>query len=305
MSEKIQKVLARAGIGSRREIEKWIENGQVTINGKPAKLGDRIELTARVLVDGKRIRLNVPAARILLYHKPTGEICTRHDPEGRPTVFDNLPNLHHGRWVCVGRLDINASGLLIITTDGEFAARLMHPRYEIEREYAVRVLGKATPQQINQLLKGVDLDDGMAAFSKIEEAGGSGVNNWYRVTLKEGRYREVRRMWQSQGLVVNRLIRVRYGEFTLPRGLKMGEWLEIDRRYREEYEPSNVPKHRRNASAPFSSQPKNSEERKKPAFSKSSASRAEKQNFSNTTFPQTAKKNFKIKKDGPKSSRRK
>ena len=226
--ERLQKVLAAAGLGSRREIEGWIAQGRVTVNGKPAKLGDRVEPTDRVSVDGKPVRGLEHAAdtrrRVILYHKPEGELTTRKDPEGRPTVFEALPRLRGSRWVSVGRLDTNTSGLLIFTNDGALANKLMHPSAEVEREYAVRVLGKVTDEQLLALKRGVSLEDGMARFDDIVEAGGEGANHWYHVILREGRNREVRRLWDAVGLTVSRLIRVRYGSLSLPRNLPRGAW---------------------------------------------------------------------------------
>ena len=226
--ERIQKVLAAAGLGSRREIEGWITAGRVSINGKPAKLGDRLGPADRVSVDGRPVkaleRSGETRRRIILYHKPEGELTTRKDPEGRPTVFEALPRLRGSRWVSVGRLDTNTSGLLIFTNDGALANKLMHPSSEIEREYAVRVLGKVSDEQIALLQRGVKLEDGMAKFDEIREAGGEGANHWYHVTLKEGRNREVRRLWEAVGLTVSRLIRVRFGELALPRDLPRGSW---------------------------------------------------------------------------------
>ncbi len=225
MTEKLQKVLARAGLGSRRQIEGWIAEGRISINDKPAKLGDRIDLTAKITIDNRAVFLRPEQSakqRVIIYHKPEGEVCTRSDPEGRPTVFANLPGLRNQRWIAIGRLDISTSGLLLFTTDGELANNLMHPSSEIEREYAVRVLGKVDPVMIKQLLAGVQLEDGMAAFSDIKDAGGTGVNHWYHVILKEGRNREVRRLWETQGVKVSRLIRVRFGNIQLPRLLRPG-----------------------------------------------------------------------------------
>lgn len=228
--EKIQKVLANLGIGSRREIERWIREGRIRINHQPVKLGDRIDLTAKILIDGKPVPL-FPATdfqrRVLIYHKPEGEICARSDPEGRPTVFEHLPRLRGQRWIMIGRLDINTLGLLVFTNDGELAHRLSHPSYEIEREYAVRVLGKVDEKVLEHLKKGVKLEDGMAAFTRIEERGGSGANHWYHVVLKEGRNREVRRLWESQGVNVSRLLRVRFGNVTLPEDLSRGQYREL------------------------------------------------------------------------------
>lgn len=230
MSEKLQKILAQAGLGSRRQLEEWIAAGRVSINGQIAKLGDRAEATARILVDGRPVRLKSEEnfkRRVLIYHKPEGVVCSRSDPEGRPTVFEHLPLLRGQRWVIVGRLDLNTSGLLLFTNDGELANRLMHPSYEIEREYAVRVLGKADPAMLKRLQQGVELEDGLAKFDQIRDAGGTGANHWYHVVLKEGRNREVRRIWESQEVKVSRLIRIRYGMITLPRMLRPGRWAEL------------------------------------------------------------------------------
>lgn len=227
--ERIQKVLARAGLGSRREIEKWIERGWVRINGRVATLGDRWKEGDRITVRGKLIRerkLRIPL-RVLVYHKPVGEVVSRSDPEGRPTVFDRLPKLKKGRWIPVGRLDINTEGLLLLVTDGDLANALMHPSTEVEREYAVRVYGDANEKILKCLLKGVELEDGLAKFESIEFVGGEGRNRWFRVVVREGRNRLVRRLWESQGLKVSRLIRVRYGPIQLPPGLKRGKSCEL------------------------------------------------------------------------------
>lgn len=229
MSEKLQKILARSGVGSRREMETWISAGRVTIDGKVATLGDRVLPTQAVRVDGHPVKLAAEAdqiCRVIAYHKPEGEICSRTDPEGRPTVFDRLPKIRGSRWIAIGRLDINTSGLLLFTTDGELANRLMHPKFEVEREYAVRVFGDVTDAMIQKLRTGVELEDGKAAFKKIKASGGEGINKWFNVTLTEGRNREVRRMWESQGAVVNRLIRVRYGDLMLPKHLPAGGYTE-------------------------------------------------------------------------------
>lgn len=230
MSEKLQKVLARAGKGSRREMETVIDAGRVTVDGKVASLGDRVEGTEHIRLDGHTVKLEALQAsmcRILVYNKPEGEVCTRKDPEGRITVFDRLPPLESGRWIAVGRLDINTSGMLLFTTDGELANRLMHPRQEIEREYAVRVFGEVDEAMIQRLLKGVTLDDGPAKFNKIKYNGGEGRNHWFHVILTEGRNREVRRLWESQDVQVSRLIRVRYGLLEMPRQLPLGGWDEL------------------------------------------------------------------------------
>jgi 23S rRNA pseudouridine2605 synthase len=232
MSEKLQKVLANNGIGSRREMEKWIEQGRVSVNGNVAKLGDRVEEKDQIRVDGNPIsRANEKAAcRVLMYNKPEGELCSRTDPEGRATVFDRLPAIAGERWIAVGRLDINTSGLLLFTNDGELANRLMHPSHEVEREYAVRVFGEVTPAILRTLCKGVELDDGIAKFNHINvrPADDEAVNQWFNVTLSEGRNREVRRLWESQGLQVSRLIRVRYGNLEMFKRLPQGAWIELD-----------------------------------------------------------------------------
>ncbi|MEW5790425.1 MAG: 23S rRNA pseudouridine(2605) synthase RluB [Pseudomonadota bacterium] len=228
--EKLQKVLARIGLGSRREMEEWITAGRVRVNGQPAKLGDRITDRDEISIDGERLpdwRRQGPRRRVIMYHKPVGEVTTRKDPEGRPTVFDRLPRLRQGRWISVGRLDLNTDGLLLLTTDGELANALMHPSREIEREYAVRVLGRPTDENLQQLREGVMLEDGMAHFDSIEYEGGEGANSWYRVVLKEGRNREVRRLWEAVGLTVSRLIRTRYGPIQLPRAVRAGRWEDL------------------------------------------------------------------------------
>lgn len=230
-NEKLQKVLARAGFGSRRELEKWIDAGRVSINGKKAKLGDRVGPEDRIHVDGKQLskqRVATKKRRVLIYNKPLGEVTTMNDPEGRATVFDRLPRIVGGRWIVVGRLDINTMGLLIFTTDGELANKLMHPSSEIEREYAVRVLGEVTPDMLTRLTSGIELDDGKASFNTVVRSGGEGANQWYHVTLSEGKNREVRRLWESQGVTVSRLMRVRYGPITLPKFVRTGRWEELD-----------------------------------------------------------------------------
>jgi 23S rRNA pseudouridine2605 synthase len=228
--EKVQKVLARAGLASRREIERWIEAGRVAVNGKAARLGDRVDDHDRLAVDGRAVDL-APAqeARCILYHKPPGEVCSRSDPEGRRTVFGRLPNLKSGRWISIGRLDFNTSGLLLFTTDGDLANGLMHPSSNIEREYMVRVMGDVQGDMLRRMLEGVMLDDGMARFADIQDGGGDGINRWYYVVLLEGRNREVRRLWESQGLTVSRLKRVRYGDVFIPSKVKQGQWVEMDR----------------------------------------------------------------------------
>ena len=232
MSEKLQKVLANAGFGSRREMEKWIEQGRINVNGKVAELGERVELSDKILVDGRSITREQqnPVCRILMYNKPEGELCTRSDPEGRQTVFDRLPAITPGRWIAVGRLDINTSGLLLFTNDGELANRMMHPKHEIEREYAVRVFGEVDNKVLAKLTKGVQLEDGVAKFTKVvrRAADEEAINQWFDVTLSEGRNREVRRMWESQDLQVSRLIRLRYGEIELQKRLPQGGWVELE-----------------------------------------------------------------------------
>lgn len=229
-TERLQKILSQAGFGSRREMERWIELGMVCVNGTVAKLGDSAGPEDKIIVKGKVIANPLKAevkTRILLYHKPVGEISSRNDPNHSRTVFDKLPPLRQGRWVQVGRLDINTSGLLIFTNNGDLANRLMHPKFEIEREYAVRVHGQVSDAAIKALLKGVELDDGLAKFKRIDFSGGEGTNAWYHVTLTEGRNREVRRLWQSQGVEVSRLIRIRYGKLTMPRSLSRGDHVEL------------------------------------------------------------------------------
>lgn len=230
-SEKLHKVLADAGIGSRRDMEELIIAGRVSVNGQPAHVGQRVMPNDQVRVNGKPLQLRLKGAgrppRVLLYHKPVGEIVSQDDPEHRPSVFDNLPKVSGGRWVAVGRLDFNTEGLLIFTTSGELANRLMHPRYEVEREYAVRVLGRLTDEQQQRLLEGVELEDGVARFARIDDAGGQGANHWYRVALSEGRNREVRRMFETVGLEVSRLIRTRFGAVQLPRTLARGRCQEL------------------------------------------------------------------------------
>jgi 23S rRNA pseudouridine2605 synthase len=231
MTEKLQKVLAAAGLASRRQIEEWIKEGRVTVNGVTATIGDRITTDAKVFVDGREIKLiksQSKKLRVLLYHKPEGEICSRSDPEKRPTVFDRLPLLRNGRWIAVGRLDFNTSGVLLLTSDGDLANKLMHPSAEIEREYAVRIHGEVNNVILNRLKKGVELEDGIAYFDQIIDAGGEGSNHWYHVIVKQGRNRLVRRLWESQDVRVSRLIRVRFGAIDLPRDIRRGRWEELD-----------------------------------------------------------------------------
>ena len=226
MAERLQKLLAAAGLGSRRELERWIEAGRVKLNGRVAKLGDRAGPDDRVMVDNEPVRLVASAQlapRVIAYHKPVGELVTRDDPEGRPTVFDALPPLEGARWVAVGRLDINTAGLLLLTNDGELANALMHPSRQVAREYAVRVLGEVSDASIAKLKRGVQLDDGPASFETVRAAGGEGANRWYHVVLREGRHREVRRIWEAVGHKVSRLIRVRYGPVRMHRELATGK----------------------------------------------------------------------------------
>lgn len=229
-SEKLQKVLARAGLGSRREMEAAIADGRVRVNGEVATLGDRVEMRDRVTFDSRPVTLRgadeVPR-RVIMYNKPEGELCTRKDPEGRRTVFDRLPRLKGERWIAIGRLDINTSGLLLFTTDGELANRLMHPSTEVEREYAVRVMGEVARENVVAMVEGVMLDDGPARFTDVQEFGGEGINTWFHVVIMEGRNREVRRLWESQGLTVSRLKRVRYGNIFLDKRARAGEWTEL------------------------------------------------------------------------------
>ena len=227
-SDKLHKVMADAGLGSRREMERWIVAGRVTINGAVATLGARVDAHDRIAVDGEPLqRRAITVARVLLMNKADGVVCTRRDPEGRPTCFDGLPRLSGERWVVVGRLDINSSGLLLLTNDGALAHRLMHPSTGIDREYAVRVAGTLDADMERALREGVLLDDAVARFTDIEAHGGTGYNQWYHVTLTEGRNREVRRLLESQGVRVSRLKRVRYGPVVLPSSLRRGQWMEI------------------------------------------------------------------------------
>ncbi|MCA0402928.1 MAG: pseudouridine synthase [Proteobacteria bacterium] len=228
--ERLQKILSQAGFGSRREIEQWIEQGLIEVNGAKAKLGDGADVNDKISVKGHMIANPLKKeskTRILLYHKPVGEISSKSDPKHSRTVFDKLPPLRGERWVQVGRLDINTSGLLIFTNNGELANRLMHPKFGLEREYAVRIYGEVSDEAVKNLLKGVDLEDGKAKFNRIEFRGGEGTNSWYHVTLSEGRNREVRRLWQTQGVDVSRLVRVRYGNLMLPRYLPRGQCKEL------------------------------------------------------------------------------
>ncbi|MAD66337.1 MAG: pseudouridine synthase [Porticoccaceae bacterium] len=235
MSEKLQKLLATVGLGSRRELEKWISAGRVSVNGSTAKLGDRAEADDRILVDGRPIKIVTDdSPRVLMYSKPEGEVSTTTDPEGRPTVFDGLPRLSRGRWIAIGRLDINTSGLLLFTTHGELANRLMHPSYEVKREYMVRIHGEVNEAMIARLTEGVILEDGVAKFQTVKAQHARSndehisSNQWFRVILAEGRTREVRRLWESQGVEVNRLKRISYGPIELPSFVRRSEFIELD-----------------------------------------------------------------------------
>ena len=228
--ERLQKVLARMGLGSRREIEEWIRHGRITLNGCCAQLGDRCQPGDRLTVNGRPLKLDAPDAeptRVLLYHKPVGEVVSRRDPEGRPVIFTQLPRPARGRWISIGRLDINTQGLLLVTNNGELAHRLMHPSRQIEREYAVRVLGNIGESILDRLTQGVELEDGQARFECIRPAGGDGANHWFHVTLREGRNRIVRRLWDSQGVTVSRLIRVRFAGIELPPRLRARTFMEL------------------------------------------------------------------------------
>lgn len=229
---KLHKLLAQAGMGSRLEMERLILEGRISVNNEPAHVGQRILHSDKIRVNGKLItfRIEQPPARVLAYHKPVGEVVTHDDPQNRPTVFRKLPRVSHGKWQSIGRLDLNTEGLLLFTNSGELANNLMHPRFGLEREYAVRVLGALTNEEKALLLAGVNLEDGVASFGSIDDGGGEGANCWYRVTISEGRNREVRRMFESVGHAVSRLIRIRYGAMVLPRGLRRGSWVELDQR---------------------------------------------------------------------------
>jgi 23S rRNA pseudouridine2605 synthase len=231
-SEKLQKVLAAKGLGSRRELERWISAGRVTVNGKPARLGDRVTDKDRIQVDGKNVSTKKVSHRFLLYNKPEGEICSRDDPEGRRTVFDKLPKLKNQLWISVGRLDYNTTGLLLFTTDGELANRLMHPSASIEREYAVRVLGDVAEEALQNMLEGVLLEDGIYRFTDIQrgqnaDEDSDSANQWFYVVLMEGKNREVRRLWESQGCTVSRLKRVRFGSFFIPSAVRAGQFVDL------------------------------------------------------------------------------
>jgi 23S rRNA pseudouridine2605 synthase len=229
---KLHKVLAQAGLGSRLEMEQLIMEGRISVNNEPAHIGQRIQFGDQIKINGKPIRFRIapPPARVIAYHKPVGEVVTTDDPQNRPTVFRKLPKLPQGKWQAVGRLDLNTEGLLLFTSSGELANKLMHPRFGLEREYAVRVLGALSNEEKQRLLDGIDLEDGRGQFGSIEDGGGEGANTWYRVTISEGRNREVRRLFEALGHAVSRLIRIRYGAMMLPRGLKRGAWMELDER---------------------------------------------------------------------------
>ena len=231
LGERIQKVLSRGGIGSRREIERWIEEGRLKLNGVTVALGTRIKTGDYLQINDRVVhweKFTIQPTRVLIYHKPTGEVVTRRDPEGRPVIFTQLPSLIASRWIAVGRLDINTSGLLLVTNNGELANKLMHPSTQVEREYAVRILGEIPDAVIERLKQGVELEDGVAKFDDIRFYAGEGANKWYYVTVKEGRNRLVRRLWESQHVVVSRLMRVRYGPVVLPERLKAHSFYELD-----------------------------------------------------------------------------
>ena len=241
-SDKLQKVLASHGFGSRRIMEQWIGEGRIKVNGKVAAIGDRVTSEDRIAVDGRPISQKAVRHRVLLYNKPAGEICSRDDPEGRPSVYKKLPRIKNQRWISVGRLDFNTTGLLLFTTDGELANRLMHPSAQIEREYAVRILGEVTDRKLQHMKEGVQLEDGIASFSDIRKGKDEGsANQWYYVVLMEGRNREVRRLWESQGLTVSRLKRVRFGSFFIPSAIKAGQYRELKPKdYKELYRMSST-----------------------------------------------------------------
>lgn len=224
-------MLARGGVGSRREIERWIDEGKFKLNGTTAKLGDRLKSGDVLFLNGRIVhweKYTEQQTRVLIYHKPTGEVVSRRDPEGRPVIFTQLPKLKIGRWIAVGRLDINTQGLILLTNNGELANRLMHPSNQLDREYAVRLLGEVSDQILENLHKGVPLDDGPGHFDDVKFTGGEGANKWYHVVVREGRNRLVRRLWESQGLTVSRLIRVRYGPVLLPDNLKSHTFYEME-----------------------------------------------------------------------------
>jgi 23S rRNA pseudouridine2605 synthase len=235
--ERLQKLLANAGLGSRRQLEQLISEGRVKVNGKVAKLGDRATPEDRIEINGRPVggkRLDSRQRFVILYNKPEGELVTRRDPEGRKTVFDRLPWLPTGRWIAVGRLDVNSAGLLLFTNDGELANRLMHPRTQVDREYAVRVNGAVTDEMVRRLVTGIELDDGPARFEDVVDSGGEGSNRWFHVVIMEGRKREVRRLWEAVGATVSRLKRVRYGPIILDSSVKVGQWRELEPKERSE-----------------------------------------------------------------------
>lgn len=262
--ERIQKVLARGGIASRREIERWIDEGRVKVNGAVVTQGVRLKIGDYLQVNDRVVhweKFAEQATRVLLYHKAIGEVVTRQDPEGRPVIFKNLPPLETARWIAVGRLDINTSGLLLVTNNGELANRLMHPSTEVEREYAVRILGNVSDPTLEKLKTGVALEDGIAKFDEIHFAGGEGANKWYNVIVSEGRNRLVRRLWESQTLTVSRLIRVRYGPIVLPEGLRTSRFYELTDKELDllfEYAGMAIEKH-----TPSKAEPKNQQGRKR------------------------------------------
>lgn len=229
MKYRIHKILAKSGYGSLRGIEKLIAAGKVTINGKIAEIGMQATMNDKICIDGKIAKLNsIMQTRVILYNKPTGQICTRDDPQQRETVFNNLPNLHTGRWISIGRLDINTQGLLLFTNNGQLAHKLMHPSFKLEREYAVRIYGKISEEILNNLRSGIMLADGLGKFSQLSKMGKEKTNSWFKVTVTQGRNRLVRRLWESQGLEVNRLIRIKFGNITLPHNLPQKKWIELD-----------------------------------------------------------------------------
>jgi len=231
MTERIQKYLSRQGVGSRRYIEGLVKEGRITVNGKPASVGEPVSGQEEIRVDGKKIESQPDQAlapRVIMYNKPIGEVCTRSDPEGRKTIFDRMPASKGRQLISVGRLDIATSGLLLLTNDGELANKLMHPSSGVEREYAVRVFGNVEPDMVKAMVDGVELEDGIARFTDVQFAGGEGINNWFHVVLTEGRNRAVRRLWESQGLEVSRLKRVRYGNQFLGSDLRTGQWKDLD-----------------------------------------------------------------------------
>ncbi len=235
--ERVQKLLANAGLGSRRQLESLIREGRIRVNGVVAKLGDRASAQDRIEVDGRPVggkRLSAERRFVIIYNKPEGELVTRNDPEGRNTVFERLPSLPYGRWIAVGRLDVNSAGLLLFTNDGELANRLMHPRSQIAREYAVRVKGQVTDAMVRQLVNGVELEDGPARFEDVVESGGEGSNRWFHLVIMEGRKREVRRLWESVGVTVSRLKRVRFGPIILDSRVKAGQWRDLEQEERRE-----------------------------------------------------------------------